>query len=304
MTKITTQLMKRNTTHLLAAHHRAFTVSTNAPVLPTVAHLLRGAVVAAALMLSPRAMAESSLFFDDFGGPSLDPVWQASLPTARTAGTFFPATYLGAPNAAFQTLDGNSVLRMNSSMDAHQRRGWSSSTVFSPAGFRYEVRFNTLVQSPTTSIDDFLEIWVMDASNNARHDLVSPFGGAYSSERRFFVGSSIDNSYVQQPFNYQDNTWYRLVLEGAPGENLRASILDDNGLELIGHTLGHTSSAFSSGFKIGLSQAMDWPIGVYPADVAVDYARLTVVPEPGTAALALCGVVLMAACRRSLRGLN
>lgn len=292
--------MKRNTPKSTRAQHQRhpLTDSASAAGISFIGRLWGVATVTAALLASPRATADSSLFFDDFDGPALNPVWQAALPTASTAGTFWPATYLGAATAAFQTLDSTSVLRMGSSLDAHQRRGWSSSTVFSAAGFRYEVRFNTLVQSPTTSIDDFVEIWVMDTNDNARHDLVAPFGGQYSSDRRFFAGSSIDNNYVQQPFNYQDNTWYRLVLEGAPGENLRASILDDSGVELIGHSLNHGAGAFSSGFRIGLSQAMDWPIGVYPADVAVDYARLTVVPEPGTAALVLCGVALWAGCRR------
>ncbi len=295
--------MKRNTTKSIRAQHQHHPLSdpASAAGVSFFGHLLAVAAVAAALLTSPCATADTSLFFDDFDGPALNPVWQAALPTASTGGTFWPATYLGAANAAFETLDSASVLRMSSSMNAHQRRGWSSSTVFSAPGFRYEVRFNTLVQSPTTSIDDFLEIWVIDASNSARHDLVAPFGGQYSSDRRFFAGSSIDNDYVQQPFNYQDNTWYRLVLQGAPGENLRASILDDNGVELIGHTLNHGAGAFSSGFRIGLSQAMDWPTGVYPADVAVDYARLTVVPEPGTAALVLCGIALWAGCRRLRR---
>ena len=51
-------------------------------------------------------MADTTLFFDDFNGPTLNPAWQASLPNANIAYPIFgnpqSATYLGAPNYSFK----------------------------------------------------------------------------------------------------------------------------------------------------------------------------------------------------------
>lgn len=220
-----------------------------------------------------------SSFFDDFNGPVLNPIWQANLPDTHSGS--FPygysqiAPYIGAPNFGFETLATNSVLRMTNTMGPLQRRGWSSSTNFITSDFHYEARFNTLNQSPTTSIDGFIEIWIMDATNSGRYDIVSPFGGGFGSDLSFFAGSSIDNSYTHSSYSYQNNTWYRLVLEGAPGQNIRASLCNDSGTELIGRTLGHGAAAFGSGFKIVLSQVVGASGVPYPVDVAVDYVSLT-----------------------------
>ena len=137
------------------------------------------------------------------------------------------------------------------------------------------MRFNTLVQSPTTSIDGFIEIWLIDAANSDRYDIISPFGGSYDGNPTFFVGSSIDGRYTPTSFQYQNNTWYHLKLQGIPGQNIRASICDDSGRELIGSTLNHSATAYRSGFRLGLSQVLGFAQGVYPVAVAVDYARLT-----------------------------
>jgi hypothetical protein len=173
-------------------------------------------------------------------------------------------------------------------MGSHQRVGWSTTDTYSGA-FRYEVRFNTLNQSSATSIDAFLEIGILDAANTTRNDILSPYGGNFSSTRIFAAGSSIDNVYRDTLFNYQNNTWYRLVLEGDPGQNLRASLLSDSGTELAGFNLGHTADAYGSGYRLFLSQALGEPGGQAPVDVAVDFAQLTLIPEPSCAALIVCG---------------
>jgi subtilase family serine protease len=216
-------------------------------------------------------------FFDDFTGPALNPIWQASLPDARNGGnggTDTP-TYLGAPNYYFETLGTNSVLRMTNLYDSLQRCGWSTITSFPGTNFTLDVRYNTVVQSSTTSIDGFIEVWIFDTANTSRYDIISPFGGDYSSEPYFFAGSSIDGTYTTPSFQYQNNTWYHLVLQSIPGENLRGSIYDDNGNELIGYTFDHDASAYPSGFQIALSQSVGNPGSPYPGDVAVDYVKLT-----------------------------
>jgi hypothetical protein len=219
----------------------------------------------------------ATYFFDDFSGPTLNPIWQASLPNAPIPflGSSRNATYLGAPTYSFQTLGGYSVLRMSEKMNNLQRVGWSSSTNFNPSAFTYEVRFNTLTQSKTTSIDDFIEVWILDPTNPNRYDMVTLFGAAYAANPDFTVGSSIDGTYSTRSYNYQNNTWYRLVIQDLPGQNIRVSLDDDSGTELIGQTLNHTESAYSSGFKIAFSQGMGLPNGTYPSDVAVDYVKLT-----------------------------
>jgi hypothetical protein len=251
--------------------------------------------------LIPSTTIAASGFFDDFSGPTLNPRWQATLPTMYEADpdAGLAAVYVGAPNYSFQTLGSDSVLRLNNSMAPHQRVGWSTSDTFSGA-FRYEVRFNTLNQSSATSIDAFLEIGIIDASDNTRYDITSPYGGQFSSSRRFAAGSSIDNSFNHTFFNYQNDTWYRMVLEGDPGVNLRASLLSDTGTELAAFNLGHTSDAYGSGYRLFLSQALGFPFPgtTFPVDVAVDYARLTLIPEPSSAALAVCGCALYYLRRR------
>ena len=260
--------------------------------------LIAAGGLGAILLTAIPAMADTTLFFDDFNGPTLNPVWQSSLPNAKIAYLNTSATYLGAPNYTFQSLGGYSVMVMSNSMSDFQRRGWSSSTVFNPSVFTYEVRFNTLIQSISTSIDDFIEVWILDPTNPNRYDMVSLFGAAYSTQPQFAVGSSIDNSFGSQAFNYQNNTWYRLVIQDLPGQNIRVSLDNDSGTELIGQTLNHNEGAYSSGFEIALSQGMGQPLGTYPCDVAVDYAKLTLVPEPTSAVFTVAGSVLWAVMRR------
>jgi hypothetical protein len=131
-----------------------------------------------------------------------------------------------------------------------------------------------LVQTPATSIDGFIEIWLINATNSSLYDIVSPFGGDYDGDPYFFTGSTIDNAFNKASFAYGSNTWYHLVLACAPGQNIRASILSDDGTELIGQTLAHGAEAYGSGFQIALSQVIGGSGAVYPVDVAVDYARL------------------------------
>jgi hypothetical protein len=257
-----------------------------------------------ALLSCTTTMAASG-FFDDFSGPTLNHSWQASLPTMKVAepfaGSTQNATYLGAPNYSFQTLGTDSVLRLSNSMGPHQRVGWSTTDTFSGA-FRYEVRFNTLNQSSATSIDAFLEIGILDAADTTRYDILSPYGAQFSSDHRFAAGSSIDNAFNETGYNYANNTWYRMVLEGGPGQNLRASLQSDSGTELVGFNLGHTADAYGAGYRLFLSQALGEPFpgSQFPVDVAVDFARLTLIPEPSSAALIVCACAVFYLRRRRI----
>ena len=205
-------------------------------------------------------VASTVLFFDDFGGPTLNPIWQAALPNGQSGPT--PEYYTGAPNYGFQSLGGISVLRLTNTLAPETEVGWSTVSNFTALSFRYEARFNTMTQGSSTSIDAFIEIWIIDAANSNRWDMAVPFGGNYGATHVFFANSSIDDTLVTVPFNFQNNTYYRLVLQGAPGQNIRASVLDDSGVELAGSTFAHDTSAFPSGFRIGLSQAIGTPIGM------------------------------------------
>jgi len=219
-------------------------------------------------------------FADDFAGPTLNAVWQPDLPNSAHSGSDANGTYsdtetyLGVPEYGFATLGTNSVLLMTNSLNTLQRVGWSTASSYTETNILYDVRFNTLTQSSTTSIDAFIEIWLLDASNPNNYDIISPFGGGYDGNKYFFVGSSIDGTYTPITFTYQNNTWYHLVLQCLNGQNIRASIYDDNGNELAGETLNHGAAAFPAGFQLGLSQAVGQAGGVYPEAVAVGYARL------------------------------
>ena len=255
-------------------------------------------------LASPSAVsAQAVLFSEDFNGPTLNPVFQPTLPLAGLGNFSNDVVYTGPPNYAFQALDGASVIRLSNSLNNLRRVGWSTTTIFPGGDFRYEVRFNTLNQSPTTSVDSFIEAWVLDGANQTLFDITEPSGRNSSASREFRAYSSLSGAFNgSPPFEYQDNTWYRLVIQSAAGQDVLASILADDGTtELIGYDLGHTSAAFPDGFRLGVSQAVAFPSNPAPVDVAIDWMRLTTtpVPEPGSLGLGgLAAACVGAVCRR------
>ena len=112
-------------------------------------------------------------------------------------------------------------------------------------------------------------------------NVVALFGGDYSTSFRFLLQSTIDNTLRTPKFGYLNNTWYRLVITGSPGADLSASVCDDQGAVLINRLFAHDTSAFPSGFKIGLSEGMGTPDAVYPQEVAVDFAVLSTASDNG-----------------------
>jgi subtilisin-like proprotein convertase family protein len=219
----------------------------------------------------------AAMFLDNFAGPALNPMWQPGLPSAFNGGgpPGLVEVYAGTPSFTFTNIGGSNVMRLRNTLSDWTRKGWSSATTFYGQDFRYEVRFNTLTQAAGTSIDGFLEIWIIDAVNSNRFDVVGPDYGAFGASQLLVAGSSIDNSYNRLPFGFQNNTWYRLVLSAAPNQGVHAAVLSDTGTELAGVSFTHTAMAYPSGFKIGLSQYMGSPGVPSLTDVAVDYARLT-----------------------------
>ena len=90
------------------------------------------------------------------------------------------------------------------------------------------MRFNTLDQGPGFSTGGFLEIWILDAANTNRYDMVSLYSGINGNSSALLAGSSIDNAYNTLPFNFQTNTWYRLVLTAPLDQGVRAAVLSDD----------------------------------------------------------------------------
>jgi hypothetical protein len=234
-------------------------------------------IAAELLTTHVEVFAQTVLFFDDFNGSKLNASFQPLLPNGAPQGDGSGScTCLGASDYSFETVDGVSVLHMTTTLDNWQRRGWSTSDAFAVSDFRYEVRFNVLVQSPATSIDSFVEAWLIDPTEAARYRFAGPSGGDYGRDRQFRGGGSIDRNYASPGYNYADNTWYRLLIEAPPGHNIRVALLaDDGATELVGRELAYSASAFPDGFQIGLGQATGAPDGAYPVDVAIDWIRLT-----------------------------
>jgi hypothetical protein len=236
-----------------------------------------------------QAPPKSVLFSDDFNGPDLNPIWQPSLPTALWRFDADFAFFQGASSFSFESLDGASVIRLHNILNNAERRGWSSAKSFEAnAPIVYEARFNTLVQSSSTGIDELLEIWLLDANNPDNYDIVALSTPNFGSSRIFTASTSITNAGLDTAFHFDQNTWYRMVISGSPTKEVRASIYNDaRTVELIGVNFGHDLSAYASGFRIGISQSMGQPGRPAPTDVALDSVRLTT-PRIGTVIIDGC----------------
>ncbi len=234
------------------------------------------------LSFQPQVLAQI-IFQDSFNGPSMNPVWQTIMPSpGALSGGAASTNYLGAPAHSFQTISGSSTLRLSNTMNDHQRRGWSTSTIFNVDSFQLDLRFNTLVQSAATSIDAFVELWLIDPANLTRYNLTSPYGGNNSATKSLAAGGTIDNQYTSALHNYTNNTWYHLQFLGSQSTLLQARITDDNGNILFNKIYNHSLSAFPNGFQIGVSQALGTPGEFAPLDVAIDSVTLSAVPEPSS----------------------
>lgn len=244
-------------------------------------------IVCLVLMVSATTVNGQVYFQDTFTGPSLGPAWQATgLPNpGNVSGGLGGIAYIGAPAFGFQTLSGNSVIRLSNTLNNLQRRGWSTNTTFNVPSIRLEIRYNTLTQSSATSIDAFVELMLVDATNAQRFDIASPYGGNLSSSFSINAGSSIDSQYGSLFFPYANNTWYRMVIEGSQTSPLVATFLNDDGSNIWSRPFGHNLSAYPNGFRIGLSQAVGTPGAPAPVDVAVDFITMTAVPEPSSLVL-------------------
>jgi hypothetical protein len=242
------------------------------------------------ILLEAKSANARVLYYDNFNGPTLSSVWQPYLPDApwRFPQETESADYLGASEYSFEMLDGVSVIQLSNTLNNAQRVGWSSSLVFTPSSFPsktrivYEARLNTLDISSTTGIDELLELWLLDATDESQYDKVELSAPGYGTERVFNASSSISNfgydTGLQNPtgFTFNSNTWYRMVLMGSQAEPVRAAILDDTTKRvLISVSLRHTLSSFPSGFRIGMSQSMGLPGAPYPTDVAIDYLKVS-----------------------------
>lgn len=230
--------------------------------------------------LSAASSFGATLFVDEFDGPNLNPVWQATLPSALWRFDAGIAFYQGASGFTFQSLNGRTVIRLHNVLDNAQRKGWSTARTFpTDAPVIYEARFNTLVQSSATAIDELLEIWLLDAAHADSYDIVALTAPGFGTQRVFTSSSSITGAGLDTPFDFHNNTWYRMVIRGSREQTVRASIYNDAGtVELIGVDLGHTLRSYPSGFRLGISQSMGQPQSPFPTDVALDSVKLTATP--------------------------
>jgi hypothetical protein len=69
-------------------------------------------------------------------------------------------------------------------------------------------------------------------------------------------------------------------MEGEKGQNIRASLCDDNERALLTTTFAHGATSYTNGFNIALSQAIGASGQPYPDDVAVNYALVTAADFP------------------------
>lgn len=263
------------------------------------------------LCLSTPALTATQPYLDDFDTLPGDP-YQAALPTAswRYQALGATATHVGPSRALLQKLDGVNVLRLNDRIDNEQRKGWSTKEILDVSrGLRLEARFNTMQQSPTTGIDELLEIWFIDTSDLQRFDFVGLSTPSFGRNCIFKSMSGPNLNGLGTHFAFQSNTWYRMVLQASPLGDVRDSILaDDAHTRLISTDLGHTLVDHKSGVRLGFGQSMGQPCSPVPTDSALDYLQLTTapIPEPGSMTLFLAGLAVLgtraAAALRGTRG--
>jgi len=246
--------------------------------------------LAALLRVTSQARAQTLVWGEEFNA-AFSHTWVTTpgLPEPTVVGN--PVQYLGAPTTAFQTVDGQGVLRMTRALTTLQRVGFHTSETFPLTDGYVELRVNTLTQD-AMHIDGLAELWLIDAADNTNFVRVCLFG-SFTSNFRTFQAESSGGAYVENPFDYTNDTWYRLRLRFAPGVVVAEVRSDDDQTLLDSVEYEHDLTTPGSAYQIGVAQWAAFPPGDTVEDSAVDYVRLyatcvegpsvTIEPHPNVA---------------------
>ncbi len=245
--------------------------------------LFRRIFAVATLFFAPFTHAASSTFYEGFDG-SFSQAWNSSpgaLPPVPLD-PFRAQTVLdaGAPTFSFATVDGYSVLRMNTmAAPSWTRFGFRSEATVGGASLELEARINTLNQGGL-NIDGLFDVWLINSQDPAKYVQVGMFGDQFGTRRAWYAYGS-GGPFLMPDFAYASYTWYKLRITANPGQNLEVSIWNDAGnAKLVSHTFDYQLGSLGSDFNIAFSQWMGGPNQTYSMLSAVDYIQL--VPEPTT----------------------
>ncbi len=228
------------------------------------------ALALSAPALTTPALAQSAPFEENFNFGFENP-WD----TFTFANDGF---YQGLPSGVFGGLGPYTGWRMTNPLLPLEYVGMS------PAGYQFgpdvdliEARINTLVQN-FDNIDGLFRMRVVSPGGDSI--TVGLFGFARSTTRTFQCGGSLAPVPFQSvPYDYQNNTWYRIRIDNSGPETV-VSLRDDNGQAILWCPLGHSFAdleGFGTGLYLQIIQQMGTPIGPAQCDVFVDWVR--VVPE-------------------------
>lgn len=219
------------------------------------------------------------------------------------------APYTGFAGFAYQglpdfltpvNLDGNDMLRMTSVMNDMQRQGFGSIQTFTASAATLTLDFKTLAQhdisvpaANQSNIDGLLEVYLINP-NDQRFLGISIFANNFGNPNgRFIQFSDGFGGIVSTEVGWQYDTYYRFVLS-SDGTSTHLSFQTSTGSEIAGHTYSGGFDGLGA-YDIALVQRMGLPGGQFYTDIALNNLDFQIVPEPGTLALCLFGLVAGAA---------
>jgi len=230
----------------------------------------RHLVACLALGLTAPAMAQSAPFEENFNFGFENP-WD----------TFTFASdplFVGMPSGVFAGLGPFTGWRMTNALAPHEYVGMN------PAGYSFsgdvdfiEARINTVVQD-FDNIDGLFRMRVVSPGGDSV--TVGLYGFAHSTSRTFQCGSTLGPFELSSiPYDYQNNTWYRIRIQNTDGETV-LSLRDDSGNPILWCPLGHTLAemeGLGTGLHLQIIQQMGNPFTPAFCDVFIDWVR--VVPD-------------------------
>ena len=204
-------------------------------------------------------------------------------PWISPKGAFESATvvFVGPPTVQFATQGVDQVAQFATLLDPSTRAGFVTEPIVSGSLGRIEARVNAMTQDVAQS-GSIIELWLLDEADPASYVRLALTHDAQTLERALVLESSVDGV-TTAPFQFVDDTWYRLRID-ADSSACRASVWSDDGsTELAETTFSHAMALLGDSFRIGLSQAPDATI-VKPVVINAAVDQVTALPaanEPG-----------------------